>query len=839
MQVELYHSITIQDHPNTYYHMANKWIMCALLVCMTATLPAQTAPQKNLPATRITESVKIDGVLDDVPWSIAPAADGFTQYGPNPGEPGSQKTESYILYDDNFIYIGARLYDTHPDSILKEMTERDNFGNTDYFGIIIDAYQSGVNGTGFFVTPKGIQLDLVYTANSGGGSSIVYWGDRNWDGVWEAETQIDENGWTVEMQIPYSALRFPTQAEQDWNVNIVRSIRRTREELFWNKVDPAIEGLINQMGTLEELTDIKAPLRLSATPFIAGYIQNVHDESATPVNNWGRSFNAGMDIKYGINDAFTLDMTLIPDFGEARSDNQVLNLSPFEVRFDENRQFFTEGVELFNKGNLFYSRRVGGRPLNYWDAYDAVGEGDSLLINPQQTQLINASKVSGRTDKGLGVGVFNAVSSRTVAQIYNEESGETREFETSPLTNYNVVVFDQNLKNNSFVTLINTNVWRNGSDYDANVTGALFYLRNKKNSYAIGGQGVLTQLYHPEEVDLGHKAALNVEKTSGNLRFWLGYNEESDTYNPNDLGFLFNNNERSFNANVRYNIFEPFGPFNEGGIGFWNGYTRLYNPNVFTSYRTNFWAWLVTRKFFAFGVFSNASPVETYNYFEPRVEGRYYTNPTSFNIGNWFSTDYRKKFAFDFEWNARWFSQEGRRNLNFDIGPRYRFSDQFTLRWNVGIYNAFRTEGWAEGISDEEIIFGVRDQQTVVNSINSNFTFTKNMVLTFRLRHYWSRVKYHSFHELMQDGSLGDTNYNEFEDNSFNSFNIDAIYRWRFAPGSDIFVVWKNSILDFANESHLVAYSYRDGARQLFDLPQTNSLSMKIIYWLDYQALVN
>lgn len=152
-----------------------------------------------------------------------------------------------------------------------------------------------------------------------------------------------------------------------------------------------------------------------------------------------------MDVKYGISDAFTLDMTLIPDFGQAQSDNKVLNLSPFEVQFNENRQFFTEGTELFNKGGLFYSRRIGGTPLNYGKAYNNLQDGEEVVENPLAPQLYNATKISGRTAKGLGIGFFNATSGRTVATIRNSE-GIERQVETDPLTNFNVLVFDQNLK---------------------------------------------------------------------------------------------------------------------------------------------------------------------------------------------------------------------------------------------------------------------------------------------------------------------------------------------------------------------------------------------------------
>ena len=189
--------------------------------------------------------------------------------------------------------------------------------------------------------------------------------------------------------------------------------------MFWSEIDPQENGFLNQSGYLKGVKDVVSPIRLQATPFIAVYGEHYKDKNADQVNSYGHSFNGGMDIKYGINDAFTLDMTLIPDFGEAQSDNQVLNLSPFEVRFDENRQFFTEGTELFNKGNLFYSRRIGGRPINASKAYANLDDGETVINNPISTQLINASKVSGRTKGGLGLGVFNAVSARTFATIEN------------------------------------------------------------------------------------------------------------------------------------------------------------------------------------------------------------------------------------------------------------------------------------------------------------------------------------------------------------------------------------------------------------------------------------
>ena len=790
--------------------------------------------QKTTTAYRTNSPLKIDGDLNEADWQKAIIATGFRQRDPMPGDAASQKTEIRILYDNRAIYIGAMMYDTNPDSILQELTERDNFGNTDWFAFIVDAYQGGNDGVGFGISPAGIQLDTKYTSNGE---------DTNWDAVWNSKAVITPEGWVVEMEIPYSALRFPNQDVQTWNINFARSIRRYRETSFWNYIDPNEAGFLRQSGHLEGLKDIKPPLRLSATPFIAGYLQNYKDKTADPQNSLGRSFNGGMDIKYGINDAFTLDMTLIPDFGEAQSDNQVLNLSPFEVRFDENRQFFTEGIELFDKGGLFYSRRVGGTPFYYWDLEDGdlLEDGEEIVDNPQVTQLINATKVSGRTKTGLGVGVFNAVASKTLATVKNSE-GLEREIETNPLTNYNVTVFDQNLKNNSSVTLINTNVLRRGDTYDANVTGVQFDLKNKDNSYGVFGGGALTQKYFTNETDLGHAYELGFGKISGAWNWEVFHNLESYDYDPNDLGFLRSPNEKEFGFNFNYNKYEPFwnGKMISGGFGGYVGYTRLHRPDAFNELGLNFWTWARTKNFTNFNVWTYINPLRSFDYFEPRREdfSRYFVHPKGINTGFWISTDYRKKLAIDFNGrirlNERAFKE--RKAVSVGIAPRYRVNNKLSFRWRLNL-------GWINDVGyitdhDEDIIFGFRDRQEVTNTLNASYIFNNKMSLTFRCRHYWAKAEYNSFHTLTDDGGLGATDYNTFSDNSFNAFTIDTVYRWRFAPGSDIFVIWKNGIFGWNDVADDIIYDYGNSINQLGDTPQTNSLSVKIIYYLDYLNLM-
>lgn len=812
-----------------------------LLPCFFTTSLLSQAPalvQKTMEVTRIQSQIKVDGKLDEDCWQGVTGVSGFVQNMPRPGASPTFPSEVMIVYDDVALYVGARLYDTQPDSILKEMSERDNFANTDWFGVFIDAYRDGNNGYGFAVTPTGIQKDLKFSSSSGGGDfgGIVNAGDSNWDAVWDAATTITSDGWVVEMKIPYSAIRFPNGEEQLWGINFAREVRRFREISFWNEVNPNIQGYLNQSGLIRGISNIQSPVRLSATPFFSVYAENYYDKNGSPKSSWGRSLNGGMDIKYGINDAFTLDMTLVPDFGQVRSDNEVLNLSPFEVRFDENRQFFTEGTELFNKGGLFYSRRVGGRPLHYYDVYDQLADNEEVQNNPVESQLINATKVSGRTAKGLGIGVFNAISAPEHATIVNTETGEKRNYETSPLTNYNIVVFDQNLPNNSYFSLINTNVWRAGLDYEANVSGTRFQIRNKAQSYAFDGKAVLTQKYFPGNTDLGHSYFAGVQKTSGVMQWNLGYNVESYDYNPNDLGFIFSPNERTVHAGASYNKNEPFGKFHEAHVSVDAVYERLQKPDAFVSTGFGLDIWMVTASRIGFGMFSWYQPAGEDDYFEPRTGdySRYYQNPASLNMGGFISTDYRKKLAMDCNVNFRKYDEEGRYRFNLGASPRYRVNDRLSFRLSLNSSNFFKDVGYVNTLDNGDIIFGTRKNITFSTVFNTSYIFTNRMSLSLRVRHYWSKAEYERFHLLTEDGGLAQTDYNDFSDSSFDAFTVDAVYRWRFAPGSDIFIVWKNNTSSFDAEEDQVIYDYGRGLKRLTDFPQNNSLSLKVIYYVDY-----
>ncbi|SIT90062.1 Carbohydrate family 9 binding domain-like [Pontibacter indicus] len=801
------------------------------------------APPKQLQALRITESIKIDGSLDEAVWQQAEIATDFIQNRPNPGPKEVHPTQVRILYDDDAIYVGAIMHDVSQDSIFKEMGKRDDLGNTDFFGVFFDTYNDQINGFGFFTTPAGVQLDARYSSNGE---------DFSWNAVWESNATLQGNTWVAEMRIPYSAIRFSNKPEQLWGLNFMRNRQSTRKGYFWNHVDPAINGFVNQWGQLTGIKNVEAPLRLSLTPYVSGYAEKYPHQNGDGSTSYKDNFNfsGGMDVKYGINDAFTLDMTLIPDFSQVQSDNQVLNLSPFEVQFNENRPFFMEGTELFNKGDFLYSRRIGGRPINYLNASEEEKLGNTIVENPRETKMLNGTKISGRTQSGLGIGIFNAVVGRQYATVEDSEGNQFRK-ETQPLTNYNIAVFDQSLKNNSYVTLVNTNVMRQGSTYDANLTGLLFRLATKGNKYALNGKAALSQKYYTSDTRLGHMYSLGAGKVSGNFQYSFTHSMKSDTYDPNDMGINFIRNTVDEDLNLRYNFYQPFWKLLNMNTQLGATYSRRYKPDTFQNLVVYGRVSGTFKNFLSVGVFSNLEPVVTYDFFEPRVEGRYYAYPTNSSIGGWVSSDYRKKLALDVELNYRTFNEHERRSLDVFVAPRYRVNDKLSFTYSYSRNIRQDDMGFAHHVAkgeragmEERVIFGLRDVNTVTNALTGSYIFNNRMSLSLRARHYWSKAEYNRFFQLGDKGELLSDTYPHggyFADGkqpnhniNFNTFNIDMVYSWWFAPGSEISIVWKNAIL---NDQAEIIPRYYDNFTRTITGPQTNSLSIKVLYFIDYQVL--
>ena len=822
--------------------------------------PAPAAPRRQLAARRTPTPIKLDGLLDDAAWAEAPVAGQFIEFRPHPGRRESQPTEVRVLYDDAAIYVGAKLMESRPDSIRRELTQRDNIGNTDFFAVFLDPYRDHLNGYGFFVLSTGVQVDERLSPANGE--------DDAWNAVWDSRVAPlpDGKGWAVEMRIPYSAIRFAQAPVQTWGVEFFRQRKAANQQSTWNPLNPATDGFVNQWGELTGLENLHPPLRLSLTPYVSAYA-NYYPYHLEGKQNTSTSFNAGADLKWGINESFTLDAALVPDFGQTISDNQVLNLSPFEVQYQENRPFFTEGTELFNKGGLFYSRRVGAQPLGFGDVGGELGQGEFLLKNPGVTRLLNATKVSGRTSKGLGIGVFNAVSAASYATVQDSVSGRQRDILTQPLTNYNIVVLDQSLPHNSFVSLINTNVTRAGSTYDANVTAGLFRFADKKNQYAFNGQlnysmrrGQAMYTEAPVSDPSGYKYYLNYGKISGNWTWNVDHGIESNTYNPNDLGILFGNNNVSQSATVNYNKYQPFGKVNNLHTTLGVYQSLLFRPllyqdaGLYGSANTTF-----TKNFLTVGGNLNLD-LAKHDYYEPRTAplGGYYVRvPTSFNLGTFASSDYRKKLAYDVNAGMRIYALDERldrpRRLGYGLtlSPRYRVSNQLNFRYTfdyalkvnqIGYVNdGFDlTQPIDQQYSDllgPDVLLGRRRVATYTNTLTTNYTFTNRLSFTMRVRHYVSTVHYLAFARLRPNGAEEQLpDYQRNHDTSFNAFNVDASLVWWFAPGSQVSLVWKD-----ATATSLLGNAatplYFDNLANVANTPHNNNLSVKVLYYLDYLRL--
>ncbi len=791
----------------------------ALFLCSVASGRAQEN-KKVLMALPVVSPVVIDGKLTEPEWITAAKAEGFIQSGPRPGRPGSQPTKVSILYDDEAVYVGAMLYEQSRDSVLRQLSPRDEFenSNVDAFGVTLDTYFDKQNATQFIVTAAGVQADGIVKFDAS---------DRSWNAAWYSRVAHTDSGWSVEMKIPYSALRFPKTEVQQWGVNFFRVIRRYRERSYWNKVDPAVTNVVGQSGVLQNISNIKAPLRLALLPYISAYAENYNGNTA-------RTVNGGMDVKYGVSESFTLDMTLVPDFGQTLFDNKVLNLSPVEVRYDERRYFFTEGVDLFNKNDLFYSRRVGGVPVNVRKLGGQLDTNEVVTENPANTRLYNAAKFSGRTKGRTGIGIFNAVSAPTMATVTDTIAGAERKIETSPLTNYSVLVLDQALKNNSYVSLVNTNVYRAENSYNANVSALLFKIADKKNRYGASGGADVSQLIYDTGVVAGHRGSLNFGKQSGNYTWTMMTRMVTDKFNPNDLGYLDRNNIISCVLYNVYNTYKPFWVFNYTYNKIGLEYYRSYNPWAYARSAVHGNHTYTFRNFLTTGVYWDWTPAESYDYFEPRTQGRYFVQPSNNMFGGFYSTDYRKRFAFDVSGSKRWYRAEDRETLGWNVSPRYRFSNKLSAIYSFSRNDAKSDVGFVNKVSDS-IYLGTRDLKTFTNALSAAYIFKRTMSLKLEGRHYWSQAEYSRYGLLGNDGRLTyGTGYSGTHNVNFNSFNVFMNFVWQFKPGSEMSVVYQNSIY---TSGQALVQSYTESLSRTLQAPQSNSLSVKVIYFLDYHTL--
>ena len=794
------------------------------ILCVFQIAAQNNKDRKTTTTTRVSKAPEIDGILKDTAWEKAEILTDFVIYRPNNGTLVSKEYQTFVkvVYDDNAVYISAEMRDPDAENIPQEFAVRDNNSQADFFVVTINPNDDGQNPFEFIVQATGNQLDAkVSNGNE----------DFNWNAVWQSATKITDTGWNVEIKLPYRTLRFANSPEQSWSFNFHRRLEKLNEKHAWTHVDNTVGNWTQYDGLIKGFNNITPPTRLNLYPYASTTVTSFDGES-------NFDYSLGMDLKYGLTDNFTLDATLIPDFSQVGFDNVELNLGPFEQQFSEQRQFFTEGTELFNKGNLFYSRRIGSSPIDQFDVSSSLSSDEEIIDYPGKVTMLNAIKISGRTKKGLGIGFFNAVTEKTNATIKNNNTDKVRKEVIDPFTNYNILVLDQQFNQNSTISLINTNVTRDGRFRDANVTALNWHLETKDSKYNIDGSVKMSNISDVVNTpSTGYTLDNSIGYGAGNWRWEAGYSFENKDFNPNDFGILFSNNQQSIYANGGWRTLQPTKNFNRYNFNFYNQLNYQHYSGVYTGYEAGLNYNAQTKKRFSFGGNLNYES-ENKDFFEPRqgsTSGVYFLQPERKNINAYISTNSQKKLELNANGYYTGYSKNPKSGYGFSIAPRYRFTNQFSLRYQLNFNKTKNDQGFVDEDASN-VIIGMRDRKNYTNTISGKYSFSTNSSLSLSFRHYWGSVNYNDYFNLNTEGGLDpNTNYTG-ENVNFNSWNLDLNYIWQFAPGSQLIAFYRNSIFNSDTASSLDFFQNLDN---LFEQSQSHTFSVRFVYFIDYNAIKN
>lgn len=568
------------------------------------TAAAHALPSPTIRAIRRTTDITLDGRLDEATWAQAQPGTGFRQAQPKTGEPAVQKTEIRVLYDDDALYVGARMWDDQGAAgVRSQLVRRDqSASNSDNIQVIFDTYHNHIGRTIFTVAPSGSRQDA---------GQATEFADPSWDPVWEVKTAIDSLGWTAELRIPFSQLRFARDSIQSWGLQVWRTHSRTNEVSMWSYWGPDESGGPSRFGHIDGISPGRGAVRrLEILPYVVGrysYLQ----PSLDPLNPFYRQRDAdariGADMKYLLTSNVTLDATINPDFGQVEVDPAVVNLSAFETFFPERRPFFVEGSGTFGFGgfncffcsnvsslSLFYTRRIGRAPQG------SSPQGTQYSDRPDASTILGAAKVTGRTRNGFTIGLLDALTNREHATIRRTAGADTTQ-EVEPLTNYfvgrlkkdfnrgNLVIGGmitsvvRNLDDPLLKSRLNSHSEAVGFDWNArwknrswswvgnlaltNNSGDPAAIRRLQNSSAryfqrpdrqAGDNGFLSDRYDPDATRLrGLGGYSRFAKDAGKLNFETAVNWRTPGFEANDLAFNTRSDYFWMNGNLALSLSRP------------------------------------------------------------------------------------------------------------------------------------------------------------------------------------------------------------------------------------------------------------------------------------------
>lgn len=781
-----------------------------LLLPIISFATGKTSNEKIVPAYKLSNlNINLDGKLTEPIWQKEPVKE-FVQKDPNEGNPASEPTNVWVAYDNEYIYVAAKLYDSKPEQIDASIARRDNYFSSDWFAFYVDPYNDKKTGYFFAVNAGGTMLDGVLFNDS--------WDDWSWDGIWETKTTIDKDGWNVEMRIPFSQMRFNHADMMTWGVNFYRELKRNNEKSYYVMVPKAESGFVSRFALLEGLNGINPKQRFETMPYVVQKAQYlVHDQGDPFYKSNQYKTSVGADFKIGIGSNFNIDATINPDFGQVEVDPAVINLSAFESYFNEKRPFFIEGMDNFYFGiggannnwgfnfgwpELFYSRRIGRSPRG--------NISDAEYANyPGETRILGAAKLTGKLNESTTLGAISAITERTYATLWNNGIRTNEEIE--PLTYYNVLrskkEFNEGRQSLGFMfTSVNRNFVNNNlsnnlakNAYAFGLDGWTFLDENKEyvltgafaGTYVNGSKEYLKNLqkqpyryfqrpddpfiaFDPERTSLsGYYGRVMLNKQQGNFYINSALGFVSPGFEQNDLGFQWMADRINIHTVLGYRWFEPDSIFRSKQV--YISYARSMNFNGETI--SNFLWYRLS------GTFKNYYELSmggNYNFesYNPTLTrgGPMGINPSSYYLWVYGSSDRREKLSFnaaiDFSRNAIGakynmvnfaFTWKPNTQLTFSIGPSFEVSKSL--------------QQWVKNVSDPlavntyntRYVFATIKQHTLAANIRLNWTFTPTLSLQLFMQPFFAVGDYSDFKELAKPRSL---NYNYYGKNG-STINYD------------------------------------------------------------------
>ncbi|HEX8320235.1 DUF5916 domain-containing protein [Longimicrobium sp.] len=823
----------------------------------------------------------IDGRLDEAAWAQATPISDFVQKLPTEGAAPTADTEVRFLYDAAYVYVGARMR-AAAEGIRAPITRRDNGILAEFIRVSFDTYQDRRTAYSFGITAAGARLDGYHSTDSEAQ-------DVRYDPVWEARVARDPGGWTAEMRIPLSQLRFIARPEQTWGLNVNRWIPSREEDLYWSLVPASESGWASRFGDLAGLSGVRPVRRVELMPYVAsGATLRSGVHPADPLTSPREAaFRTGGDLKAGLGSNVTLDVTVNPDFGQVDADPAEVNLSVFETFFPERRPFFTEGSQLLSGGgaSYFYSRRIGAPPRG--------PAGGDFVRRPDDSTILGAAKLTGQLPSGLSLGVLAAVTDRERARTYDSATSVFGRVEVEPRTGYAVARAQQQLgSSGSTVGATLTAVSRDlepGSPLALRVPGQAFAggvdwnLRFGRGAYQVGGhvgasrvagdsvailrlQRSSARYYQrpdadyveadPSRTDLaGYTASLNAARISGEHWLWTaGAALSSPGLELNDAGRLSVADAVSAFAELRYRETKPRGPF--------RSYDVFVTPEVGWNYggtRTGGTLWLD-----AVGTWQNRWRSDFTAFYTPRAQSVTASRggPRAGTRASWAVINrLASSSAARFRWNGRVYygeNEDGRATYRLSGGVAFRPGPRWQLSVDPNFLQSTPTrqyvatlDGGPAATGGKRYVFASVGRSEFFAQVRLNYLFTPDLSMEFYAEPFASSGRYHTFGELPAPGSheltlygtdttrvrregnatrvLGPGGGAVVQDFNVRSFRSNAVLRWEWRPGSSLFVVWQQ---DRAGDRDEIAPVGFGSLAQTLDAPGDHRLAIKVSYWL-------